>query len=80
MENLVRAGAFDNLEPNRARLFAGAETVLRRAQADAEETESGQIGLFGGARQAGAAAPARHAGLAAAGTTRPSRRRRSAST
>ena len=48
VENLVRAGAFDSLEPNRARLFGGAETVLRRAQAEAEEKESGQIGLFGG--------------------------------
>ncbi len=48
LENLVRAGAFDMLEPNRARLFAGAETVLRRAQAEAEEAASGQIGLFGG--------------------------------
>ena len=33
LENLAKAGAFDTLEPNRARLFAGAETVLRRAQA-----------------------------------------------
>ncbi|MCL2428572.1 MAG: DNA polymerase III subunit alpha, partial [Alphaproteobacteria bacterium] len=48
LENLIRAGAFDALEPNRARLFAGAETVLRRAQAEAEEAASGQIGLFGG--------------------------------
>ncbi|MBO0711927.1 MAG: DNA polymerase III subunit alpha [Acetobacteraceae bacterium] len=50
LENLIRAGAFDALEPNRARLFAGAETVLRRAQAEAEEAASGQIGLFGGVR------------------------------
>ena len=48
LENLVRAGAFDRLEPNRARLFAGAETILRRAQATAEERQSGQVGLFGG--------------------------------
>ncbi len=48
IENLVRGGAFDQLENNRARLFAGAETILRRAQADQEEKESGQIGLFGG--------------------------------
>jgi DNA polymerase-3 subunit alpha len=48
LENLARAGAFDTLDPNRARLFAGAETILRRAQADAEEATSGQIGLFGG--------------------------------
>jgi DNA polymerase-3 subunit alpha len=48
LENLARAGAFDALDANRARLFAGAETILRRAQAQAEEMSSGQIGLFGG--------------------------------
>jgi DNA polymerase-3 subunit alpha len=48
LENLVRAGAFDQIDANRARLFAGAETILRRSQADQEEKESGQIGLFGG--------------------------------
>jgi DNA polymerase-3 subunit alpha len=46
LENLVRAGAFDTLDPNRARLFAGAETILRRTQAMAEEKHSGQAGLF----------------------------------
>jgi DNA polymerase-3 subunit alpha len=49
IENLARAGAFDRLDNNRARVFAGAETILRRAQADQEEKQSGQIGLFGGA-------------------------------
>jgi DNA polymerase-3 subunit alpha len=49
VENLIRAGAFDELDRNRARLFAAAETILRRAQAQAEEAGSGQIGLFGGA-------------------------------
>ena len=49
LENLIRAGAFDQLDGNRARLFAGAETILRRAQADQEEKASGQIGLFGNA-------------------------------
>jgi len=48
LENLIRAGAFDRLEPNRARLCAGADVILRRAQARREEAESGQIGLFGG--------------------------------
>jgi DNA polymerase-3 subunit alpha len=48
VESLVRAGAFDRLEPNRARLFAAAETIIRRAQAKREEAASGQIGLFGG--------------------------------
>ncbi len=49
IENLARAGAFDRLDGNRARVFLGAETILRRAQAQAEEAASGQIGLFGGA-------------------------------
>jgi DNA polymerase-3 subunit alpha len=48
VENLARAGAFDRLESNRARVFAAAETIIRRAQARREERESGQIGLFGG--------------------------------
>jgi DNA polymerase-3 subunit alpha len=47
LENLTRAGAFDALEPNRARLFSAAEAILRRAQATAEEKDSGQIALFG---------------------------------
>ncbi len=48
IENLARAGAFDCLHENRQQVFAGAETILRRAQAQAEEAESGQSGLFGG--------------------------------
>jgi DNA polymerase-3 subunit alpha len=48
IENLAKAGAFDSMEKNRARLVAGAETVLRRAQASAEDRNSAQIGLFGG--------------------------------
>ncbi len=48
LENLARAGAFDNLNPNRQQMFAAAETILRRAQAQAEEAETGQAGLFGG--------------------------------
>ena len=48
IEHLVKAGAFDSMEDNRARLFAAADTILRRAVAEAEERDSGQIGLFGG--------------------------------
>nr|WP_314072096.1 DNA polymerase III subunit alpha [uncultured Roseococcus sp.] len=51
LENLAKAGAFDGLESNRARLVAGAETVLRRAQASAEDRNSNQIGLFGEVEQ-----------------------------
>ena len=48
LENLARAGAFDRIEPVRARAFAASETILRRAQAQAEEKGSGQIAMFGG--------------------------------
>jgi DNA polymerase-3 subunit alpha len=48
IEILAKAGAFDSLVDNRAQVFAGAETLARRAAAEAEERESGQIGLFGG--------------------------------
>ncbi|WP_323990867.1 DNA polymerase III subunit alpha [Nguyenibacter sp. L1] len=48
IENLAKAGAFDRVVPNRALVAAAAETVLRRANAQAQEAASGQIGLFGG--------------------------------
>ena len=48
IENLVRAGAFDGMDRNRARLFTGAEMILRRSQANDEEKTSGQSALFGG--------------------------------
>ena len=57
LENLVKGGAFDALEPNRGRLFAAAETVLRRAQATAAEKGAGQIGLFGDALNGGLELP-----------------------
>jgi DNA polymerase-3 subunit alpha len=47
IENLARAGAFDTLEPNRAKVFGSVESLLRRAQLRAQEENSGQIGLFG---------------------------------
>ncbi|MTJ84102.1 MAG: DNA polymerase III subunit alpha [Telmatospirillum sp.] len=49
LENLVRAGALDCLNRNRAQLFEGIELVLREAQAAATDRESGQSSLFGGA-------------------------------
>ncbi|MDG6093990.1 DNA polymerase III subunit alpha [Acetobacter sp. AN02] len=48
IENLAKAGAFDSMEPNRARVFLSVEALLRRAQLRAQEEASGQIGLFGG--------------------------------
>ena len=46
LENLARAGAFASLEPNRRKVFAGAEAILRCAGASATEREGDQIGLF----------------------------------
>ncbi|MDT7952025.1 MAG: DNA polymerase III subunit alpha [Acetobacteraceae bacterium] len=48
IENLARAGAFDALHAHRQQVFSGAELILRRAQAQAEEASSGQAGLFAG--------------------------------
>ena len=46
LENLVRAGAFDSLVPNRKSVFDGIEMLLRHASAAASERHSDQIGLF----------------------------------
>ena len=48
LENLVKAGAFDSLDPNRGRLFKNIETLLRFAANEAEQRDSSQIALFGG--------------------------------
>jgi DNA polymerase-3 subunit alpha len=47
-ENLARAGAFDSLDPDRARVFGAAETLISMAQHAAEQRESAQASLFGG--------------------------------
>ncbi|KAA5607255.1 DNA polymerase III subunit alpha [Roseospira marina] len=51
LENLVKAGAFDSLDGNRARVFDAIDTILRHAQSAAEERTSNQVNLFGGADQ-----------------------------
>jgi len=48
VENLVRAGALDSLEPNRASLMESVETILRHAQSSAQDRVSKQVSLFGG--------------------------------
>ena len=55
-ESLVKAGAFDCLDPNRAQSFAATELLLRQASRAAEERESRQENLFAGIRCAGFAA------------------------
>ncbi len=47
LEQMAAAGVFDSLEPDRARLVAGTETILRYAQSAQEERSSGQVSLFG---------------------------------
>src|SRR6202140_3710423 len=62
-ENLVKAGAFESLNPNRAQSFAAAELLLRQASRAAEEREDGQASLFGGV--AGLPADLANSGFAA---------------
>ena len=54
IENLAKAGAFDGLEKNRARVCTGAESIVRFADVATRERESQQESLFGG----GGAGPA----------------------
>ena len=51
MENMVRSGAFDSLNPNRKQLHMGIEAIMGEASAQQSERESNQIGLFGGGDQ-----------------------------
>lgn len=48
LEGLAGAGAFDGLEPNRAKVLANADMLLAVAEAANREKASGQAGLFGG--------------------------------
>jgi DNA polymerase-3 subunit alpha len=48
LEGLAGAGAFDSLEPNRARVLANADMLLAVTEAAGRERESGQAALFGG--------------------------------
>src|SRR5919198_1937999 len=52
IESLAAAGAFDTIEPNRARVFAGADTMLAACQRSHEAATSGQNDMFGGAADA----------------------------
>ena len=48
IEALAGGGAFDCIEPDRPRAFAGAESLLACANSSAHERSTGQGGLFGG--------------------------------
>ncbi len=47
IESLAAAGAFDELEPNRARVYAGADALLAFASRHQDERRAGQSRLFG---------------------------------
>ncbi len=47
LETLAAAGAFDGIDPNRAGIFASAETILAVAARLHDQRTSGQGGLFG---------------------------------
>ena len=48
LESLAAVGAFDSLEPNRAKVLANADTLLAEADRSSRERASDQHGLFGG--------------------------------
>ena len=47
LESLAGAGAFDSIKPERAAVFAAAETILAHAASAHDQRVSGQAGLFG---------------------------------
>src|SRR5207244_10226709 len=56
-ENLVKAGAFECLNPNRAQSFAAAELLLRQASRAADERVTTQENLFAAVDSGFAARP-----------------------
>jgi len=48
VESLAAAGAFDAVEPNRARAFGGADTILAACHRSHEASTMGQNDMFGG--------------------------------
>lgn len=48
LENMIKAGCFDNLGLNRRQLLENYETILSSVSAGARETMEGQLNLFGG--------------------------------
>ena len=52
LESLAASGAFDPIEPNRARAFAAVDALMATAQRTQEDAVRGQSELFGGAVEA----------------------------
>jgi DNA polymerase-3 subunit alpha len=51
LENLVAAGAFDRLNPNRAQVHAAIDMLIGEASITSRERESAQVSLFGAAQK-----------------------------
>ncbi|MEM9684577.1 MAG: OB-fold nucleic acid binding domain-containing protein, partial [Pseudomonadota bacterium] len=49
LENMARAGAFDNLNSNRQQVFQAVETLIRFSAVAQNDRESNQVNLFGDA-------------------------------
>lgn len=52
MEHLIKAGAFDSLEPNRNLLFANLDRIMAFGAATQRDKASDQVSLFGGGGEA----------------------------
>jgi DNA polymerase-3 subunit alpha len=48
LESLIKAGAFDSVEPDRGRLMDQLSSLTETAQGEVRRRESGQFALFGG--------------------------------
>ncbi|MBX5475798.1 MAG: DNA polymerase III subunit alpha [Clostridia bacterium] len=55
LESLIKAGAFDSIEENRARLLKGLDAALAVAQEQQRWAAEGQLSLFAGLAEAGPA-------------------------
>jgi len=65
LESLAASGAFDALEGNRARVYAGVDAILAAAQRRHEDAAVGQNDMFGGAVREQIPLPAAQAWLPA---------------
>ena len=46
LESLIRAGAFDGLEPSRRGMLASVEPILKSVETEARQNLDGQLDLF----------------------------------
>ena len=51
LENLIKAGALDQLNPDRAKLFGGVDIIVRHATLNSDERNSDQENLFDNSKE-----------------------------